>query len=66
MTPSTKSEVVWVAIAYCMVGSVFAHYIGRKLIRLNYWQEWREADFCYSLMRLREYSARSIFPVGAR
>ena len=36
---------VWVAIAYCAVGSLFAHYIGRRLIRLNYWQEWREADF---------------------
>lgn len=55
---------VWVAIAYCMVGSVFAHYIGRKLIRLNYWQEWREADFRYSLVRLREYSEAVAFDRG--
>ncbi len=47
---------VWAAIAYCAVGSVIAHYIGRALIRLNFWQEWREADFRYSLVRVREYS----------
>ena len=47
---------VWVAIAYCAVGSVLAHYIGRALIRLNFWQEWREADFRYNLVRVREYS----------
>ena len=47
---------VWVAIAYCAVGSVLAHFIGRALIRLNFWQEWREADFRYSLVRVREYS----------
>lgn len=47
---------VWVAIAYCAIGSVIAHYIGRILIRLNFWQEWREADFRYNLVRVREYS----------
>lgn len=55
---------VWVALAYCAVGSVFAHFIGRKLIRLNYWQEWREADFRYSLVRLREYSEAVAFDRG--
>ncbi len=55
---------VWVAIAYCAVGSLFAHYIGRRLIRLNYWQEWREADFRYSLVRLREYSEAVAFDRG--
>lgn len=55
---------VWVAIVYCAVGSVFAHTIGRKLIRLNYWQEWREADFRYSLVRLREYSEAVAFDRG--
>ena len=55
---------VWVALAYCVVGSVFAHFIGRRLIRLNYWQEWREADFRYSLVRLREYSEAVAFDRG--
>ncbi len=47
---------VWVAIVYCAIGSVLSHYIGRSLIRLNFWQEWREADFRYNLVRVREYS----------
>lgn len=55
---------VWVAIAYCLVGSVIAHYIGRKLIRLNFWQEWREADFRYSLVRVREYSEAIALDAG--
>lgn len=55
---------VWVAIAYCAVGSVLAHFIGRKLIRLHFWQEWREADFRYSLVRLREYSEAVAFDRG--
>ncbi|MDO4770061.1 MAG: ABC transporter ATP-binding protein/permease [Brachymonas sp.] len=55
---------VWVALAYCAVGSVLAHFIGRRLIRLNFWQEWREADFRYSLVRLREYSEAVAFDRG--
>lgn len=55
---------VWVAVAYCAVGSVLAHVIGRKLIRLHFWQEWREADFRYNLVRLREYSEAVAFDRG--
>ena len=63
-TLTVPGYMVWVAIAYCAVGSVFAHVIGRRLIRLNYWQEWREADFRYSLVRLREYSEAVAFDRG--
>jgi putative ATP-binding cassette transporter len=45
---------VWVALAYAIVGSVFTHFVGRPLIRLNFQQEQREADFRYALVRLRE------------
>ncbi len=55
---------VWVAILYCLIGSIIAHYIGRKLIRLNFWQEWREADFRYSLVRVREYSEAIAMDAG--
>ncbi|MDO4794516.1 MAG: ABC transporter ATP-binding protein/permease [Brachymonas sp.] len=61
---SVPGYMVWVAIAYCIVGSVLAHFIGRRLIRLNFWQEWREADFRYSLVRLREYSEAVAFDRG--
>jgi putative ATP-binding cassette transporter len=45
---------LWVALVYAAVGSVLTHYVGRKLIGLNFMQERYEADFRYSLVRLRE------------
>lgn len=47
---------LWVAILYCIVGSVITHYVGRPLIPLNYQQQRREADFRHNLVRVREYS----------
>ena len=45
---------------YALVGTVVALYIfGAPLIRLNFWQLRREADFRFGLMRLRE-NAESI------
>src|SRR5579864_9222080 len=45
---------LWVAVLYSGLGSVFAHLIGRPLIRLNNRQQAVEADFRFSLVRLRE------------
>ena len=45
---------LWVALVYAAVGSVLTHYVGRRLIGLNFQQERLEADFRYSLVRLRE------------
>jgi putative ATP-binding cassette transporter len=47
---------VWMAVLYCVAGSVITHYIGRPLIGLNYEQQKREADFRHHLVRVREYS----------
>lgn len=47
---------LWVAILYCAVGTVLTHYVGRRLIPLNYEQQRREADFRHHLVRVREYS----------
>ena len=47
---------VWAAIAYCVVGSVITHYIGRPQIPLNYQQQRYEADFRHHMVRVREYS----------
>ena len=47
---------VWMAILYCLVGSVLTHYIGRRQIRLNFEQQKREADFRHHMVRVREYS----------
>lgn len=47
---------VWMALLYCVVGSVLAHYIGRPLIRLNFNQQRLEANFRHHMVRVREYS----------
>ncbi|MFO1192087.1 MAG: ABC transporter ATP-binding protein/permease [Rhodoferax sp.] len=47
---------VWVAVLYCLAGSVLTHYIGRSQIRLNFEQLRREADYRHHMMRVREYS----------
>jgi putative ATP-binding cassette transporter len=45
---------LWVAIIYSIIGTIFTHLIGRKLIRLNFNQQKVEADFRYNLIRVRE------------
>ncbi|MES2206612.1 MAG: ABC transporter ATP-binding protein/permease [Pseudomonadota bacterium] len=47
---------VWIALAYALVGSLGAHKIGRPLIYLNVDQQHREADFRFALVRARENS----------
>lgn len=45
---------VWVAVIYALVGTVLTHYVARRLIGINFQQERFEADFRFSLVRLRE------------
>jgi len=47
---------VWCALIYAIVGTVLTHYIGRKLVGLDFQQQRVEADFRFSLVRLRENS----------
>ena len=47
---------VWMALLYCLCGSVITHYIGRPQIALNFEQQRREADFRHQMVRVREYS----------
>ena len=44
----------WVALVYAIVGSWIMNCLGRPLIRLNFMQQRYEANFRYSLVRLRE------------
>ena len=44
----------WAAVLYSGIGSVLAHAIGKPLIRLSNRQQGVEADFRFSLVRLRE------------
>ena len=47
---------VWMALLYCVVGSVITHYIGRPQIKLNFEQQRYEANFRHHMVRVREYS----------
>ena len=47
---------VWIALIYAGIGSVLTHFVGRALINLDFNQQRFEADFRYSLVRLRENS----------
>jgi putative ATP-binding cassette transporter len=47
---------VWVAVVYAVVGTWLTHVIGRPLIGLYFRQERVEADYRFSLARLREYA----------
>jgi putative ATP-binding cassette transporter len=47
---------VWVALIYAIAGTFLTHFIGRKLIGLDFNQQRVEADFRFSLVRLRENS----------
>ncbi len=58
--PGTSMEIpgllVWVCAGYAILGTWVTHLIGRPLIALNFEQERVEANYRFSLARLREYS----------
>jgi putative ATP-binding cassette transporter len=69
------STVLWVLskmlvgflIAYALIGTVLSiGLFGRPLIRLNFWQLKREADFRFRLMRLRENAESIAFYRGEK
>jgi len=53
---SVPGYMVWVAILYAGAGSWLTHKIGRPLIGLEFNQQRFEADYRFSLVRLRENS----------
>lgn len=46
----------WVALIYAAIGTWVTHLIGRRLVKLDFNQQRYEADFRFSLARLREYT----------
>jgi putative ATP-binding cassette transporter len=48
--------IFWMALIYSVAATWIAHMIGRPMIGLEFEQERREANFRFSLARLREYS----------
>ena len=44
----------WVCLIYAIVGTFFANLVGRRLIPLNFQKQRYEANFRFSLVRVRE------------
>jgi putative ATP-binding cassette transporter len=53
---SIPGDLVWVALVYAIFGTLLAHLIGKPLIRIQFDRQRVEADFRFSLVRLRENS----------
>ena len=54
----------WLSLLYSGLGTYFVHLVGKKLIRLNFDQQRYEADFRFSMMRVRENSESIAFYRG--
>ena len=57
---------LWAALVYAVVGTIFTHLIGRALIALNFQQQRYEADFRFNLVRVRESSEQIALLNGER
>jgi vitamin B12/bleomycin/antimicrobial peptide transport system ATP-binding/permease protein len=45
---------VWTALIYAFAGSLVTHWVGRRLITIDFEREQREANFRFALVRVRE------------
>lgn len=54
---------VWVAVLYAAAGSVATHFVGRRLIGINFTLERANADFRFRMIRIRE-NAESVALYG--
>ena len=57
---------VWVALVYSVIGTWVTHKVGQKLVNLNFVQQRYEADFRFSMMRLRENAESVAFYEGEK
>jgi putative ATP-binding cassette transporter len=57
---------VWAALIYAVLGTAATHLVGRPLVKLNFDRQRYEADFRYSLIRLRENAEEVTLLSGER
>ena len=57
---------VWVALIYSAIGTWITHKVGQKLVGFNFVQQRYEADFRFSMMRLRENAESVAFYEGEK
>ncbi|HZP09066.1 ABC transporter ATP-binding protein/permease [Methyloceanibacter sp.] len=53
-TYNIPGYLVWAALIYAVIGTFVTHLVGKPLVKLNFDQQRYEADFRFSLVRLRE------------
>lgn len=46
---------LWVAVAYALLSTVVTHFVGRRLVAINFDRLHFEADFRYGLVRFRDH-----------
>jgi putative ATP-binding cassette transporter len=63
---SIPGYMVWAALVYSIIGTWITHKIGRRLIGLNYNQQRFEANFRFSMIRMRENAEAIAFYKGER
>lgn len=58
-TWTINGYMLWASLLYSVIGTYITHIVGRKLVKINFIQQKYEADFRFSMIRLRE-SAESV------
>lgn len=61
-----EGYMVWVALIYSVLGTWLTHVVGKKLVALNFVQQKYEANFRFSMMRMRENAESIAFYSGER
>lgn len=56
---TVNGYMLWASLIYSVLGTYVTHLVGRRLVKLNFIQQRYEADFRFSMIRLRE-SAESV------
>ena len=59
-----EGYLVWVALCYSIIGTLVTYKVGHKLVNLNFTQQRYEADFRFSMMRMRENAESIAFYSG--
>ena len=59
-----EGYLVWVALLYSIIGTWITYKVGNKLVGLNFAQQRYEADFRFSMMRMRENAESIAFYSG--
>lgn len=61
-----EGYLVWAAVAYSVLGTYVTHKVGHSLVKKNFIQQRYEADFRYSMMRMRENAESIAFYSGEK